>query len=259
MDNSIISNSPLNMREVFNQLFALDYSDVDDIHAIEQAIYQHLQQHQGDIEALIALAFVQTMLGNRVKAVAIANKIWEIGGAIKPFFELMYIESLLNLGLNEMSGILLKPRFEQLADNIDYFYPVLLKLSLQIGGLKLLERLQHCPQKPDNDADDLFFIADFYQSLGYANHFKAMQKIILENCLDNLCTYEYEVYDIAEVPTLEIDIYSNLPTSGCERLQVMLSDKITAYWNSCGIEKPENFEVSVQNVAYHPAWQPVEL
>lgn len=258
MDNSIISNSPLNMREVFDELFELDYADVDDIKAIEQKIYQHLQKHQDDTEALITLAFVQTMIGNRVRATALVNKIWEIGGTIKPFFELMYIENLLNLGLNEMAGILLKPRFEQLSANIDYFYPVMLKLSLQIGGLKLLERLQNSPQKPDNDADDLFLIADFYQQSGYANHFKAVQKIILENCLDNLCGYEYEVYDIVDMPSLEIMIYSNLLSNTCERLQTVLHDKITAYWHSCNLEQPDNFEVSVQNVSYHSAWQEAE-
>lgn len=253
MDNQNLSSSS-SWRDIFDKLFAIPYHKVDDIKQVEHEILLMLQQDQGALDGLITLMFVQTMNGNRAKAKALAHKIWDIGGAIKPFFELMYIENLLNIGLNEMAGILLKPRFEQLRENIDYFYPVMLKFALQTGDTSLLQRLGNFPDKPDDDAEELFALVDVYAELDCSSQFKNIQKIILENCLENLCAYEYELYNDRDFPEIEIFIYANLQEPNCEKLQNAIETKIAAYWQTCNRKQLYNILVTVHNTQYHDAW-----
>ena len=237
---------------LMDELFTLDYGDRDAIIVTEQKIYNALQQNPAQIEGLITLMLAQTMLGNRDKAKALANKIWEIGGELPRFFELIYVANLLNLGLLDMAAVLLKPRFEKLLENADYFYPVLIKFALMTGNIALLRRMEAFPDSDDDKI--LFALADVYEEVKFTYQFKNIQKQIIENAGNFLCSYEYNLYDDRDFPEIEIELYTNLDNSSCERLEKVLLTKIDAYWRSTGHEPLNNLTISVMNIKAHSAW-----
>ncbi len=235
-----------------DELFAIDYGDHDAIIVVEQKIYNTLQQNPSQIEGLITLMLAQTMLGNRDKAKALANKIWEIGGELPHFFELIFVANLLNLGLLDMASVLLKPRFEKLLENAGYFYPVMIKFALMTGNIFLLQRLEAFPDSEDDRL--LFELADAYEEGKFADQFKNIQKLVLENAGNFLCAYEYNLYDDRGFPEIEIELYVNLDNSSCDQLEKVLLNKIDAFWRSTGNESLNNYNVSVLNIKAHSAW-----
>ncbi len=251
---------PQTVEELFepfmDELFAIDYGDRDAIIVVEQKIYNALQQNPAQIEGLITLMLAQTMLGNRDKAKALANKIWEIGGELPRFFELIFVANLLNLGLLDMASVLLKPRFERLLENAGYFYPVMIKFALMTGNISLLQRLEAFPDSEDDRL--LFELVDVYEEGKFADQFKNIQKLVLENAGNFLCAYEYNLYDDRGFPEIEIELYVNLDNSSCDRLEKVLLTKIDAFWRSTGNEPLNNYTVSVFNIKAHSAWDEEE-
>lgn len=241
---------------LMDELFAIDYGDSDAIIVVEQKIYNALQQNPAQIEGLITLMLAQTMLGNRDKAKALANKIWEIGGELPRFFELIFVANLLNLGLLDMASVLLKPRFERLLENAGYFYPVMIKFALMTGNISLLQRLEAFPDSEDDRL--LFELIDVYEEGKFTDQFKNIQKLVLENAGNFLCAYEYNFYDDRGFPEIEIELYVNLDSSSCDRLEKILLTKIDAFWRSTGNEPLNNYTVSVLNIKAHSAWDEEE-
>ena len=241
---------------LMDELFAIDYGDSDAIIVVEQKIYNALQQNPAQIEGLITLMLAQIMLGNRDKAKALANKIWEIGGELPRFFELIFVANLLNLGLLDMASVLLKPRFERLLENAGYFYPVMIKFALMTGNISLLQRLEAFPDSEDDRL--LFELIDVYEEGKFTDQFKNIQKLVLENAGNFLCAYEYNLYDDRGFPEIEIELYVNLDSSSCDRLEKILLTKIDAFWRSTGNEPLNNYTVSVLNIKAHSAWDEEE-
>ena len=252
MEETTASQSP-DFESLLEQLFLLNYNQSAEIMKIEQQIYAKMQINPNNIEGLITMMFEQNMLGNRSKSKALANKIWDIGGNISPYFEQIYIENLLNLGLVEMASILLKPRFEKLKENADEFYPVLAKFSVMTGNINLLERLSDIPEVYDDD-ELLFQFADVFRIGVYQEQFKNIQKLILENSADYLCSYEYNLYDDRGFPELEIELYVNFDDNFCSKIEDSLNAKIEAFWISSGRKPLRNISVVVKNIKTHESW-----
>ncbi len=252
MDNQNTSAEDL-WGDILEALFALDYSQVNEINEIEQQIYQNLQQNPQSVEGLITLMFAELMLGNHTRAVDIGNKIWGIGGSISSFFELVYLENLMNCGLLDMASILLKPRFERLADNVEYFYPAMIKFALMTGSIGIIDKLSHATLEAEED-EILFDLAEVYNKGKFSEQFKNMHKIIIENISQELCAYEYVLGDDNGFPELEIMLYVNGQDSTLRTLENNIENKITAYWNSCGLERLNNIGVSVHNIKEHTSW-----
>lgn len=252
MENETISADDL-WGGILDELFALNYNKVQQITEIEQRVYQNLQQNPQSVEGLITLMFVQLMLGNHTKAVDIGNKIWGIGGSLSSFFELVYLENLMNCGLLDMASILLKPRFEKLAENVEYFYPAMIKFAVMTGSTAIIERLGNTTSEAEED-EILFDLADVYIQGKFTDQFKNTQKIIIENTANQLCAYEYVMSDDEGVPELEIILFVNQQDSGLLALENNIENKITAYWSSCGLDRLNNLGVSVRNVKEHTSW-----
>lgn len=239
--------------DLLYELFALPFNRTAEIGALEQKIYAELQKHPADICGLIALMFAALINGDRNKAKSLAYKIWEIGGSLPAFFELVYLENLLSLGLLDMATILLKPRFEQVRDNIDTFYPVMAKFAVMTGNLALLERLQAFPEASADDAL-LFAFADIFRQAGCQSQFKDMQKLVLENVAEYLNAYEYNLYDDRGFAELEIVLYTGFDDLSCMKLQSTIENKIEAYWRSVGKDRLHNYSVAVRNIRQHESW-----
>jgi len=239
--------------DLLDELFALNYIQVQEILEVERKIYTELQQKPNNLSGLITLMYCQVMLGNKEKAKTLATRIWEIGGDLDSFFEFVYVENLLNLGMLDMALVLLRPRIENLRDNLDLFYPSLTKFAVMTGNLSLLKRIGEYPDVPEED-EILFELADIYGEAQYAPVFKGIMKLILENMTEHQCSYEYELYDDRGFPEMMIVIYVNNDKAFCARLEASLEDKISALWTSMGQEQMNNIGVEVVPIQEHEGW-----
>lgn len=243
------------LEDLLYELFELDFDEEAAIGEVEADIYPFLQKNPNNICALIVLMFVEIMHGNRYKAQSLAYKIWEIGGGLPTFFEMIYIENLLSLGLVDMAMVLLKPRFEQLSANIEDFYSVLLKFSVMTGNAGLLHRIEGFPAAGDDEA--LFDFADGFVRRGRSDVFKNIQKIILETIGENICAYEYVL--TGETPArLEVQLYLNAEEPRCMALQQQINQKIKAYLLTAGETGVEPIRAVVRGIKTHEAWLPEE-
>ena len=253
MENENIEDESTRVWEdILSNLFVLPFGDTAAIVEQEQQIYKLLAAQPGRIEGMITLMFEQIMVGSNSKARSLAYQIWDTGGVLSPFFELVYIENLLSLGLIDMATILLKPKFESLRENLEDFYCVMLKFAVMTGNIPLLERLGEYEQ--DRDDELLFDFAAVYAAENLTEPFKNLQRLIWEQTSKYLCAYEYSLYDDKGYPELEVEIYVNFDRQYIEKMQTNLEAKIDAYWASSGHQRLDNFVVRVDNIKNHPAW-----
>ncbi len=243
--------------DLLDELFALNYDQVQEILEVERKIYVELQQSPNNLSGLITLMYCQVMLGNREKAKTLGTRIWEIGGNLEAFFEFVYVENLLSLGMLDMALVLLKPRFENLRENLDLFYPSLTKFAVMTGNLTLLKRISEYPDLPEEE-DILFELADVYGEAQYASVFKSIMKLILENVSEHQCSYEYELFDDRGFPEMMIVVYVNNDEAFRSRLQTIVEDKISALWTSMGYEQMNNIGVSIAAIQEHEGWNIAE-
>ncbi len=239
--------------DLLYEMFELPFSRVDEAAALEQKVYAELQTRPSDICGLIALMFANIMRGNRSKAKTLAYQIWEIGGNLPPDFEMIFVENLLSLGLIDMATILLKPRFEHLRENIEDFYPVLVKFAVMTGNIALLERLRAFPEVSADD-ELLFEFADLWKEANCQAQLKDIQKLVLEHSADYLNAYEYNLYDDRDFPDLEIVLYTGFDDLSCLKMQSNIENKIEAYWRSTGRDRLYNHSVLVRNIRQHESW-----
>lgn len=243
--------------DLLDELFALNYDQVQKILDVERKIYAELQQKPNNLSGLITLMYCQVMLGNQEKAKTLGTRIWEIGGNLEEFFEFVYLENLLSLGMLDMALVLLRPRIENLRENLDMFYPCLTKFAVMTGNLGLLRRISDYPDMPE-DEEMLFELVDIYSESQYAPIFKSIMKLILENVNEHQCSYEYELFDDRGFAEMMITVYVNNDESFCKRLQTVIEDKISALWISMGQEQMNNIGIDILPIQEHEGWNIAE-
>lgn len=236
---------------LYSQLMNLPFSKIDTISLIEKSLYTELSKNPNDTLALIALMQAQTSLGNHEKAKALAYKIWEVGNKLLKEEDYIYVNNLLNIGLLEMASALLKPRFENLSSQIKFYYPMLLKLSTMTGSTQLIERLATHPNAPEKD--DLYLkIISRYKSYNYTEHFKNVQRIIIETVKDRLCVYDYDILGPV-MEEIEVTLYLTGDTMELQNVREELEEKLADYYKSANIEKLSSFSWRIKSVSSHPA------
>lgn len=236
---------------LYVQLMNTPYSKINIISDIERSLYQEIGQDPDDYLALIAFMQVQTMLGNHDKAKAFAYKIWENGSQLEDMEEYLYINNLLNLGLLDMASVLLKPRLENLLVHIENFYPLMLKIAVMTGNSYLIERLAANPNAPEDDSI-LLGIITRYKNYNYLEHFKTVQKTILDTLKDNLCSYDYAI-ETGVFNEISVSLYVNGDSDEVTRLNNALTEKLNAYYAASNIDKMSNFNWQIKSVITHPA------
>lgn len=235
---------------LYSQLMNTPFNRTDIISGIERSIYTELSADPEDTLAMITFMQSQIMLGNHPKAKALAYKLWEVGGELEDIEEYIYINALLNLGLLEMASVLLKPKFETLTASIDYYYPLLLKLCTMTGNVYLLERLITHPNAPEDD-NDYMQILTRYKNYNYADHFKNVQRIIMENVKESICVYDYDVTG-GVMSEIVSEIYVGGDGAVLRQLESSLNEKLNEYYRSANIEKLSNYNWKLLPVSSHP-------
>lgn len=236
---------------LYIQLMNTPFSKINIISDIERSLYQEISADPDDYLGLLALMQAQTMLGNHDKAKAFAYKIWENGSKLEEMEEYLYINNLLNLGLLDMASVLLKPRLENLLVHIENFYPLMLKIAVMTGNSYLIERLAANPNAPEDD-QTLLGIISRYKNYNYVEHFKNVQKIVLDTLKNNLCAYDYGI-ESGVFDEIDVVFYVNGDGDEVARLNNDLTEKLNAYYASANIEKMSNYTWRIKPVSSHPA------
>ena len=235
---------------LYTQLMNLPFSKLETIIQIERSLYQELNANPQDSLAIMGLMQAQIMLGNQEKAQSFAYHLWEMGKNLGPTEEMLYVNSLINIGLLNMAAELLKPRFENMSQNIKKFFPVMVKFATMTGNIYLLERTLSNPQAPYHDEAYIQIISR-YKNYNYADHFKNIMKIIQEELANKICACEYDIFGQV-MSTLEIYLYIAQEQNELQEIREALQEKIRAYYQSVGIEKLSSFNWYIRPVSEHP-------
>lgn len=237
-------------RTIINDLLEYPFAQAIDILPAEQKLKILQQQDSLAIEPLIGLMFVNIMLGKRQIAVELGERIWNIGGDISAFFELILADCLLNLGQIDRAGILLQSRFEAIRENLKHFYMVMVKYALISGNLALVKKIGDYPEAYEQETELFEFAANHAFDIS-VNDYRAVIKIMLDNLKDQLCAWEYTTHEDDE---LELIFYSSADTAQNEKTQEQILAKINGYFASMQRPFLEDLYLKILNIKLHPAW-----
>lgn len=238
-------------RALINELISYPFSQTFDILPIEQKLKSLYQQAPDAIEPLIGLMFVNIMLGNRPTALGLSDKIWSIGGNLSPFFELLYSDCLLNLAEVEKAGILLADRLDNIGENLQHFYMVMVKYALLSGQLALLQKIGGYPEIYQTEPE-LFRFADNHALNLSVKDYRAVLKIIMDNIGSKLCAWEYNMY---AGDGIELIFYTTDDLQQNEALKEPLFEKLDGYFLSMQQPPIEDLFLEFTNITWHPAWK----
>lgn len=249
LDNPIDKTNDNQVLFLYTQLLNLPFSNIETIIRLERSLYIEHNNNPHDKLAVMGLLQAQIMLGNKEKAQSFAYLLWDEGAMLDATEESFYINNLIDLGLLDMAGEILKPRLENLSQNIKNFFPVMVKFSIMTGNMYLLERLLMNPQVPYQNMDFKQLIAQ-YKSDKKFEYLKNVMKIMQNELKNNLCSCEC---NLAE--TLEIYMYLRQDKSEIEETEKQLQERLNFYYQSIGIDEIPNFSWSLQPIWQHPAME----
>lgn len=229
-----------------------DYSRTAEIMEVEKQIYAVLKQNPENVNGLIVLMQEQIMLGNHQRAKALAYKIWEIGGHLTVETENLYIQNLINIGLIEMAGVLLKTRFDNISENIFSFYPVMLKYAIASGDAFLIEKINAA----DLAAPSRQMLVDFLnvnRQLNYTEHFSNLQKQLYEQNKDIMLSYEINLYNDRGFTDMEIVLYVSNDVLDVNKHYEKMEMQVISYCAVKKIKRINNLCFLVRPISSHPA------
>ena len=241
-------------QSTLNELLRYSFSQIFDIAPAEKKLNDLLQDNPNTIEILISLVFCSIMLGKRNEAKEFSDKTWSIGGDLSPFFELVYTDCLLNIGEVEKAGILLQSRLENIGDNLQHFYMVMVKYALLSGNLVLLKQIGEYPGMYDREPA-LFDFANAHALNSSVKDYRAVIQTILDNTKDTLCAFEYGMYP---GEGLELVLYTNEDAEQNTKREEQLFDKIDGYFLSMESSPFEDLFIEFENIKLHPSWLNVD-
>lgn len=235
---------------VYRLLAKLNYAQQDEILNLEQQLYQLIKQSPNDVSGLIILMQEQIMRGEQQKSKALAYKIWDMGGEMSPSLEALLISNLINVGLIDMAGILLKPKFDALNTYVKIFYPQLLKYAIASGNLNYMERLAALDSDFDRKKALKEFV-DVFKCLNAVEHFRALQQSLAGMVKDISLSMEYNLYTDRGFTDLEIIIYAGAEAGDLQALSNKLEMQITAYCTAKNLPRFNNLCYRVAPISAH--------
>ncbi len=253
MNDSYSTPTNLNQQieNLYQQIISIPFNDINEIIKYESLINRMLMQDNENIELLILQMHLEILNSREQRARSIAARIWELGGNLSNLFEKMYLDDLLNLGLLEMAMLLIKPHFENLQNDIDIYPLEMIKFAIMTGSIPLLKKIINAaPQNPLYDALNQF--ADAYQLNHYEEHFKNIQKIVIETFGKEICAYDYNIYTDRGFTDLEIVLYFSNSNTELTKYLTLLENRINGYFLSTQTKRIYNLSFDCQNIKDHP-------
>ncbi len=239
------------IQNLYLQVKELSCNNITEILKTGAIVDKTLMQYRNNVELLILQAHLEILNSREQRARAIASRIWELGGDIQLTFEKMYLDDLINLGLLEMAMLLIKPKFENINEDIDIFPLEMLKFAIITGSIPLLRKIVEI-----NHNNPLFRslsqFAETYRINNYEEHFKNIQKIVIETFGGEMCAYDYNIYTDRGFTDLEIILYFSNYNSELPRYHALLENKIKGYFMTSGAKRINNLSFSLRNIKDHP-------
>ena len=235
------------IKSILKNLMTSPYSQTENIVLTEQNLKNLYQENPQNIEILIGLLFCNVMFGKRGLALELSQKIWQLGGNLSPFFELVYSDCLINLGELEKAEILITPRLKKLSDNLDYFYMVFVKYALASGNLFLLTQIG---EYPGNDVEKTLF--DFAKKHAFNEssiQYKSLIKIVMNTIKNDLCSLEYVMYP----DVVEIILYTSKTEEENNAIQDKIETNLEEIFSQTAFEF-DDFSIKLENISNHTAW-----
>ena len=241
-----------NFLTIYKLLVKLPFSQQDEILDLEKQLYLLIKENPNDVTGLILLMQEQIMRGEQQRAKALAYKIWDMGGDMSPAMEALFIGNLINLALTDMAGILLKPKFDALKSFINIFFPQLIKYAIASGNLDYLEKISFL----DANFERKKALQDFVNVFKYLHaveHFKALQKTLINMLKDVVLCYEFNIYTDRGFTDLEIVIYVGNEAGDKDALRNKLEMQITAYCAAKSLPRFNNLSYVIRDIKSHPS------
>ncbi len=237
-------------REIINELLGYSYSQIFDIAPAEQKLKDLQSLYPNSIEVLIGLMLAAIMLGNRQSALELSDKIWNIGGEISDFFELIYTDCLLNLTEVKKAGILLQSRLANIAANLEFFYMPMAKYSLLSTNLNIISQISQYP-----NVDELEFpLFDFANNHAFdatSKDFAAMMTVLMNEAKNNICAFDYNLVNGYFV---ELIFFTDLDIEQNQNLLKKIDEKINGYFLSMNRERMDDIGFKLLNIKNHLPW-----
>lgn len=233
-------------------LMQYDYTRTAEIMNVEKQIYAALKQNPENVNGLIVLMQEQIMLGNHQRAKALAYKIWEIGGHLTVETENLYIQNLINIGLIEMAGVLLNPRFENMNENIFSFYPSMLKYAIASGDSFLIEKIN----LTNLSAPSRQMLVDFLnvnRQLNYTEHFSNLQKQLYAQNKEVMLSYDINLYNDRGFTDMEIVLYVSNDILDVNQHYEKMEMQVISYCAVKKIKRLNNLCFLIRPISAHPA------
>lgn len=235
---------------LYKQLMDLPFNKVETIIQIERSLYEEAAEDPEDELIYIALMQVNTMLGNYDKAKALAYKIWDMGADLGRAERYLYVNNLLNLGLLDMAATMLKPCFEDFNQGMKDYFAVILKFATITANTNLLERILTNPLCVGEEA--YLELYKKYKNYNYIEHFKNVQKILLNDLQGKICVYDYDITQGVFL-SLDLSLYVNIDKAEIPEYEQKIKAKLQEYYSSKGLDKLSNFSWKLLPISTHIA------
>lgn len=236
---------------LYTQLMNLPFSQIENIIQLEHSLYLEHNANPQDRLVIIGLLQAQIMLGNYEKAISFAYLLWDKGDGLTPTEEMLYINSLINLGLFDMAAQLLKPHMENLSQDIKKFFAVMVKFSTMTGNIYALENLLMNPQAPYQDIEYAQLLSTIKED-NNVEHLKNILKIIFSGLKNLLCACEYDI-TISDVENLELYLYLGQDSAEIKETQKTIQEKIYSYLQVFEMTKLPRFNWHLKPISQHSA------
>ena len=238
------------IQNLYRQVKSLSCSNTTEILKTGAMVDKMLMQYRDNVELLILQTHLEILNSREQRARAIASRVWELGGNISLVFEKMYLDDLINLGMLEMSMLLIKPHFENLEEDIEVFPLEMIKFALITGSIPLLKKIiAVAPAEPLYQALNQF--ADSYRLNNYEEHFKNIQRIVVETFGREICAYDYNIYTDRGFTDLEVLLYFSNYNMELKKYQTLLETKIDGYFLTSGVKRIYNLSFACRNIKDH--------
>lgn len=232
---------------LYSKIKGLKYNNTN---AIMQTLSEaeHLSlQYPDNAEILVMQVHLQIMNSQEQKARAIAHHTWEIGGDLRTVFEKMYVSDLINLGMSEMAEILLRPHLENLQQGSRIFPLEMIRFALMTGNIDLLSRVAGTSPNNPLFSAILQFVRT-YQSLKYTTCFANIQKLVIENCGNQICGYDFNCYTDRGFTDIEIVLYFSNYDFDLKQHQDAINNSINRYCSSIGTKRVYNLSFACKHI-----------
>ena len=236
---------------LYDKVLKLSYKNTSAILQTIGEVERISSQNRENTELLILLTHLQIMNSQEQRARALANRVWELGGNISLLFEKMYLRDLLNLGMIDMAAILLRPRLENLDENIAIFPIEMIVFALMIGNAQLLKNVVG-KNRTNPLCRALLHFAETYIDTQYEYHFANIQKIVLNNVSDMICGYDFDYYTDRGFTDVEIKLYFSNYDMNVKKYQMLIENKIASYFSTCAGKRIFNLSFTCLNIKDHP-------